>query len=155
MTVVYEPHNHPGGMYIMGSQAPITFSTAALQSVFGTPAARADLAGAPDFPAISTAQWVSKIQDSVRLTNNQVNAFTGPGPLLTDDRPLTEYFMLSDSDSRAEPLPLRLCEVVTGLLVLLIIGAALDSASRRRTRAGGNSRQGDNPAYAETGEHGE
>ena len=155
MTVVYEPHNHPGGMYIMGSQAPITFSTAALQAVFGTPAARADLAGAPDFPAISTAQWVSKIQGSVRLTNNQVNAFTGPGPLLTDDHPLTEYFMLSGADPRAQPLPLRLCEVVTGLLVLLIIGAAVDMASRRRTRAGGDSRPGDNPAYAETGDHGD
>lgn len=155
MTVVYEPHNHPGGMYIMGSQAPITFSTAALQAVFGTPAARADLAGAPDFPAISTAQWVSKIQDSVRLTNNQVNAFTGPGPLLTDDHPLTEYFMLSGADPRAQPLPLRLCEVVTGLLVLLIIGAAVDAASRRRTRTGGDSRPGDNPAYAETGDHGD
>jgi spermidine synthase len=155
MSVVYEPHNHPGGMYILGSQAPITFSTAALQTVFGTPAARADLAGAPDFPAISTAQWVSKIQDSVRLTNNQVNAFTGTGPLLTDDHPLTEYFMLSGSDPRAQPLPLRLGEVVTGLLVLLIIGAAVDTLARRRTRAGGDSRPGDNPAYAETGDHGD
>jgi spermidine synthase len=155
MTVVYEPHNHPGGMYIMGSRAPITFSTAALQAVFGTPAARADLAGAPDFPAISTAQWVSKIQDSVRLTNNQVNAFTGPGPLLTDDHPLTEYFMLSGADPRAQPLPLRLCEVVTGLLILLIVGAAVDAASRKRTRAGGDSRPGDNPAFAETGDHGD
>jgi hypothetical protein len=122
-------------MYIMGSQAQITFSPAAISAVFGTPAARADLAGAPDFPVLSTAQWVSKVLGSVRLTNNQVNAYTGPGPLLTDDHPLTEYFMLADSDSRAEPLPLRLCEVVTGLLVLLIIGAAVDAAFRRRTRS--------------------
>lgn len=135
MTVVYEPHSHPGGDYILGSQAPITFSPAALQATFGSPAAQADLAGAPDFPAESTAWWVSKIQDSVRLTNNQVNAYTGTGPLLTDDNPATEYFMLADSDPRAEPLPLRLCEVVTGLLVLLIIGAAVDVAWRRRTRS--------------------
>jgi hypothetical protein len=135
MTVVYEPHNNPGGDYILGSQAPITFSPAALQATFGSPAAQADLAGAPDFPAESTAWWVSKIQDSVRLTDNQVNAYTGTGPLLTDDRPLTEYFMLADSDPRAEPLPLRLCEVVTGLLALLIIGAAVDLALRRRTRS--------------------
>jgi spermidine synthase len=135
MTVVYEPHNNPGGDYILGSQAPITFTPAALQKVFGTPAAQADLAGAPDFPVESTAWWVAKIPASVRMTNNQVNAFTGPGPLLTDDRPVTEYFMLADSDPRAEPLPLRLCEVVTGLLALLIIGAAVDSALRRRTRS--------------------
>jgi hypothetical protein len=43
--------------------------------------------------------------------------------------------MLADSDPRAEPLPLRLCEVVTGLLALLIIGAAVDLALRRRTRS--------------------
>jgi spermidine synthase len=135
MTVVYEPHNNPGGDYILGSQAPITFSPAALQATFGSPAAQADLAGAPDFPVESTAWWVAKIPASVRMTNNQVNAFTGPGPLLTDDRPLTEYFMLADSDPRAEPLPLRLCEVVTGLLALLIIGAAVDLALRRRTRS--------------------
>ena len=135
MTVVYEPHNHPGGTYILGSQAPITFSPAAIQSVFGSPAARADLAGAPDFPAQSTAQWESIIHRSVWLTDNQVNAYTGTGPLLTDDHPLTEYFMLADSDPRAEPLPLRLCEVVTGLLALLIIGTAVDLALRRRTRS--------------------
>ncbi len=55
MTVVYEPHNNPGGDYILGSQAPITFSPAALQATFGSPAAQADLAGAPDFPVESTA----------------------------------------------------------------------------------------------------
>ena len=80
MTVVYEPHNHPGGMYIMGSRAPITFSTAALQAVFGTPAARTDLAGAPHFPAISTAQWVSKIQDSVPALQQPGQRLHRPGP---------------------------------------------------------------------------
>ncbi|HEV3288218.1 MAG TPA: hypothetical protein VG123_04425, partial [Streptosporangiaceae bacterium] len=113
--------------------APIAFSPAVTGAVFGSPAARADLAGAPDFPVRSTAQWVSIIRGSVWLTNNQVNAFTGPGPLLTDDHPLTEYFMLSGF--RAGLLPLRLFLVVTGLLGLLIIGAAVDSALRRRTRS--------------------
>jgi spermidine synthase len=132
MTVVYDPLNR-GGTYILGSQAPIALSPAALQATFGSPAAQADLAGAPDFPVESTAQWVSIIGGSVWLTNNQVNAYTGAGPLLTDDHPLTEYFMLSGF--RAGPLPLRLFLVVTGLLGLLIIGAAVDSALRRRTRS--------------------
>ena len=153
MTVVYEPHR--GGTYILGSQAPIAFSPAVTGAVFGSPAARADLAGAPDFPVLSTAQWVSLIGRSVWLTNNQVSAYTGAGPLLTDDHPLTEYFMLGAFGSHTGLLPLRLFWVVTGLLVLLIIGAAVDSASRRRTRAGGDSRPGDNPAYAETGDHGD
>jgi hypothetical protein len=133
MTVVYEPHR--GGTYIMGSQDPIAFSTPAIQSVFGSPAARADLAGAPDFPVRSAAQWVSIIRHDVWLTNNQVNAYTSAGPLLTDDHPLTEYFMLGAFGSHTGLLPLRLAEVVTGLLVLLVIGAAVDSVSRRRPRS--------------------
>jgi hypothetical protein len=133
MSVVYEPFH--GGTYILGSQAPIALNPAAIRAVFGSPAARADLRGAPDFAARSTARWVSIIRSDVWLTNNQVNAYTGAGPLLTDDHPLTEYFMLAGSGPRAEVLPLRLCLVVTGLLVLLIIGAAVSSASRRRTRS--------------------
>ena len=132
MTVVCDPLNR-GGTYILGSQAPIALKPAELQAVFGTPAARADLAGAPDFPARSTAQWVKIVQHDIWLTDNQVNAYTGPGPLITDDRPLTEYFMLAGSGEGAEQLPLRLCLVVTGLLVLLIIGAAVNSVTRRKT----------------------
>jgi spermidine synthase len=133
MSVVYEPHR--GGTYILGSQAPIVFSPTAIRAVFGSPAARADLQSAPDFPARSTTQWVSIIRGSVWLTNNQVNAYTGAGPLLTDDHPLTEYFMLHGTGARATSLVLRLCLVVTGLLALLIIGAAVDSAARRRSRS--------------------
>ena len=92
MSVVRDPRH--SGTYLLGSQAPITFSRPAIRAVFGSPAARADLQGAPDYPARSTAQWVSIISGSVWLTDNQVNAYTGPGPLITDDHPLTEYFML-------------------------------------------------------------
>jgi spermidine synthase len=130
MSVVYAPRAF--GTYVLGSRAPITFSRAAIRAVFGSPAARADLRGAPDFPARSTAQWVSIIRGSVWLTNNQVNAYTGPGPLITDDHPLTEYFLLDGSSPGT--MLLQLCLVVTGLLALLVIGAVVDSASRRRTR---------------------
>jgi spermidine synthase len=136
MSLVYDPRH--SGTFILGSQAPITFSPAAIRAVFGSPAARADLRGAPDYPARSTAQWVSIIRGSVWLTDNQVNAYTGAGPLITDDHPLIEYFMLNGYGSatgRTRLLVLRLCLVVTGLLALLIIGAAVDSVSRRRTRS--------------------
>jgi spermidine synthase len=134
MSVVIEPRH--GGTYILGSQSPIAFSPAAIRAVFGNPAARADLRGAPDYPVRSTAQWVSIIRGSVWLTDNQVNAYTGAGPLLTDDHPLIEYFMfdgLGDSTFYARTLVIRLFLVVTGLLALLSIGAAIDSASRRLT----------------------
>jgi spermidine synthase len=131
VSVVYNPKH--SGTYIMGSQAPINFSQSAIRAVFGSRAARADLRGAPDFPIRSTAQWVSIIRGSVWLTDNQVNDYTGAGPVITDDHPLTEYFLLEGFGARTTLL--QLCLVVTGLLALLITGAAVDSASRRRTRS--------------------
>jgi spermidine synthase len=94
------------------------------------------LGGAPDFRPHSTADWVSIIRGSVWLTNNQVNAYAGSGPLITDDHPLTEYFLLNGASEGTEELAaLRLSLVVAGLLGLLIIGTAADSASRRRARS--------------------
>jgi spermidine synthase len=133
MSVVYAPGRY--GVFIMGSQAPITFTPAGIQAVFGSPAGQADLAGAPDFPAQSGAQWVSTVDKSVWLTNDQVNAYTGAGPMITDDHPLTEYFMLNGFGGNGTLLVKRLCEVVTGLLALLVIAVAVDSASRRRVRS--------------------
>jgi spermidine synthase len=135
VSVVYNPKH--SGTYIMGSQAPINFTEPALRSVFGSKAAQADLASAPDFRVHSTAQWVSIIRHSVWLTDNQVNAYAGTGPVITDDHPLIEYFLhygyVSAPVERS--LMSRLDLVVSGLLVLLILAIAADSAARRRTRA--------------------
>jgi len=135
VSIVYNPVHT--GTYIMGSQAPITFTEPALRSVFGSKAARADLASAPDFHVRSTAQWVSIIRHSVWLTDNQVNAYAGTGPAISDDHPLTEYFLYDGyaSNPAEQSLMIRLDLVVSGLLVLLILAAAADSAARRRARA--------------------
>jgi spermidine synthase len=130
MSVVYSPAH--GGTFIMGSQAPITFDPATSQAVFSSPAAQADLAGAPNWPAQSGAQWASYISDNVWMTNNQVDAYTGAGPLLTDDHPLTEYFLLDGFGESAWTIVFRLFLVVLGLFALLVIGAAVDAATQRR-----------------------
>jgi spermidine synthase len=132
MAVVYAPR--PFGTYVLGSQAPITFSPAAIRAVFGSRAARADLRGAPDFRQRSVAQWTSIIDSSVWLTNNQVNAYTGAGPVITDDHPLSEYFLLDGTGEGMEAPALTLSLVVAGLLVLLMIGAAVDMAMLRQAR---------------------
>ncbi len=77
---------------------------------------------------------MSNILGDVWLTNDQVNAYTGTGPLITDDHPLTEYFLLSGYGTSTSVLVSRLCLVVTGLLGLLIIAVAADWALRRRAR---------------------
>jgi spermidine synthase len=131
MSVVYAPR--PFGTYVLGSQAPISFTPAAISQVFGSSAARGDLRGAPDFRPRTTAEWTSIVRSSVWLTDSQVNRYTGTGPLITDDHPLTEYFLLNGaSEGTEKQAALRLSLVVAGLLGLLIIGAIADSASRRR-----------------------
>jgi hypothetical protein len=130
MSVVYAARH--SGTYILGSQAPIAFSPAAIRAIFGSPAASADLRGAPDFPAHSTAQWVSIIRGSVWLTDNQVNAYTGAGPLITDDHPLTEYFLLEGYGS--SPALFWLGLVVIGLLALLTIAAAVEGSFQTANR---------------------
>jgi spermidine synthase len=134
MSVVHNPKHN--GTYIMGSQAPINFTEPAIRAVFGSKTAQADLAGAPDFPVRSAAQWVSIIRHSVWLTDNQVNAYAGTGPVITDDHPLTEYFLHNRYVSAPveRSLMIRLDLVVSGLLVLLVLATAADSAVRRRTR---------------------
>jgi spermidine synthase len=134
MTVIRGPR--PYGMYLLGSQAPMDFTASAITRVFGSRAARADLAGAPDYGPVPVASWPSIIRRHVWMTNGQVNAYAGPGPLLTDDHPLSEYFLIHDLRVRAKDglsrSAFQLALVVTGLFGLLVIGVVLEALWRRR-----------------------
>jgi hypothetical protein len=130
------------GIFMMASQSPIRFNASSVIKVFGSAAARADLAGAPDYRPIPATSWPAALHRMVWLTNSQVSAFAGSGPLLTDDHPLTEYFFLHNLGSQSlsgppkfERAALETGFVVVGLLVLLIIGLGLESLSRRRMTA--------------------
>jgi spermidine synthase len=131
----------PFGMYIMASQRPIKITRSAILHVFGTPAIRADLDSAPDYKPTATRYWPGIIDRSVWLRNNAaVRRFTGSGPLLTDDRPSTEYFLLAsfDSFSRSGPIyekaAVETGGVVVALLILLAIGLAAFGGTRRLRR---------------------
>ena len=125
------------GMYMIGSHAPLNLSTTAIMRVFGSPAARADLASAPDIGQVRVTSWPSIIRKHVWMTGTQVDAYAGRGPLLTDDHPLTEYFLIRDFGLRSahnvtfEWRSLELSLTVTGLLSLLIAGIGLDAVRRR------------------------
>ena len=103
--------------------------------VFGSPAARAYLAGAPDYRQVPVTSWPSIIHRLVWMTDGQVNAYTGAGPLLTDDHPVSEYFLTQDFGVGFERSALELALVVTGLLGLLVISIVLDTLWRRRMAA--------------------
>ena len=140
MTVIRGPR--PYGMYLLGSQSPMDFRASAIMRVFGSRAARADLAGAPDYGPVPVTSWPSIIHRQVWLADGQVDAYTGSGPLLTDDHPLSEYFLIHDLGLRSkhgqppfERPALQLALVVTGLLGLLVISVLSEALWRWRRPA--------------------
>ena len=82
------------GAYMLGSDAPLALDQSFLETLLGTPAARADFATAPDDPRFDGAAWAKEILDDEWLKDAQIDAFTGPGPVITDDRPRSEYDLL-------------------------------------------------------------
>lgn len=132
MTVVYGPRTF--GAYVMGSEAPISLTPSALSKVLGTPSAQADLRAVPDFGPHSTARWVSIMRGNIWLTGDQVNRYTGSGPLLSDDHPLSEYFLLDGSHLSLATGTVQVSLVVSALAILLMLGAVIDTLTQRRAR---------------------
>jgi spermidine synthase len=90
VTVMPSPGRH--GVDLLGSDAPLTFDDGAIRRALGTPSAAADLGDVPDYPRTDADGWVQAIHRAEWLTDERVDAFVGPGPLVTDDRPRSEYF---------------------------------------------------------------
>lgn len=86
----------PGGygVYMLGSSQAITFAEANIRSVLGRPGVLADISSAYDSPATTIDAWVEAIPAQVWLAGEAVAETAGPGPLITDDRPRPEYFLL-------------------------------------------------------------
>ncbi len=86
----------PGGygLFMLGSEAPIAFDDDAIRSVLRRPGVLEDIASAFDSGETTEAGWVTKIRSVIWLSDGAVAAFAGDGPLITDDRPLPEYFFL-------------------------------------------------------------
>ncbi|HET7027308.1 MAG TPA: fused MFS/spermidine synthase [Candidatus Limnocylindrales bacterium] len=95
----------PGGngFYMLGSDRPITFDPATMRSVLERPGILADISSAPDSPRHTLDEWMTLLPSIVRLSGPQVAAFTGPGPLITDDHPLPEYFLLRHAFGTSTP----------------------------------------------------
>jgi spermidine synthase len=83
-----------GGLYMLGSNDPISFDPAAIQSVLSRPGIVTDLSSAADSPEHDLAGWVARIPQLIWIQGDQVTKFAGTGPLVTDDHPLPEYFLL-------------------------------------------------------------
>jgi len=90
VSLLLAPARH--GVYMFGSEAPLTFDDQSLLNVFRDPVVRGDLTGSPDYRPTDPAGWVRATHHAEWLSDDQVSAFTGPGPLITDDQPRSEYY---------------------------------------------------------------
>jgi spermidine synthase len=86
----------PGGygIYMLGSADPIRLEPSTARAVLARPGVLADISGAFDSPADSIDAWLDVLEDIVLASGDEVDAIAGTGTLITDDRPLTEYFLL-------------------------------------------------------------
>ena len=86
----------PGGagFYMLGSTQPLRFERKAIDSVLSIPGVVEEISSAYDSPKFNRSQWTDAILSLVKLNENDVAPFAGNGPLVTDDRPLPEYFLL-------------------------------------------------------------
>jgi len=89
--LVLSPGRH--GVFMFGSDAPLEFTEPAVRQVLGSPAAIRDLNDVPDHPPTDADGWVNVVRRSQWLADEQVRAFVGSGPEITDDRPRSEYFL--------------------------------------------------------------
>jgi hypothetical protein len=86
----------PGGFgfFMFGSDEPLAFDDEAINDVLARPGVLEEISSAYDSPESTLDGWRARIKSLVWIADEEVKAFTGDGPLITDDRPLPEYFLL-------------------------------------------------------------
>jgi spermidine synthase len=86
----------PGGfgVFMFGSTDPIGFGDTEIREVLARPGVLDDLATAPDSPVESIDDWAELIPTLVIASGADIDSVVGSGDVITDDRPLTEYFLL-------------------------------------------------------------
>ena len=82
------------GIYMLGSTQPITFPEADIRAVLARPGVLEDISSAYDSPAKTIDDWVDVIARQTWASGDDARAIAAVGPLITDDRPRTEYFLL-------------------------------------------------------------
>jgi spermidine synthase len=96
----------PGGygLFMLGSDAPVSFEPANVAAILARPGVTEDLSSAFDSPEHDAAGWARRIPELVWISGDDVARIVGDGPLITDDRPLPEYFLLRHALGAPSPL---------------------------------------------------
>jgi spermidine synthase len=92
VTMVIGPGGY--GTYMLGSDEPMTFDDAVMAQVLRRPGVLDDISSAFDSPEHTIDGWIRRIHALRGVDDPDIAAYVGPGPLITDDRPLPEYFLL-------------------------------------------------------------
>jgi spermidine synthase len=92
VTLAFGPGGY--GVFMFGSSDPVRFEDAAIRDVLSRPGVTEDLTSAPDSPVDSIDAWADLIPTLVIASGADIDKVVGPGDIITDDRPLTEYFLL-------------------------------------------------------------
>ncbi len=82
------------GVYMLGSDQAIEIDPAAVRSVVERGAVLQDLVDTGDAPATTADAWTELISKLGWIEGDQVAAFARDSPVILDDRPVTEYFLL-------------------------------------------------------------
>jgi spermidine synthase len=87
----------PGGygFFVIGSDQPLAFTDANIRGILARPGIVEDLSSAYDSPEKTVDGWARRIPSLIWVQGPQVDQVVGNGPLITDDRPLPEYFLLN------------------------------------------------------------
>lgn len=86
----------PGGygFYMLGSDEPIDLVPDVAREVLGRPGILEDVSSAFDSPAATIDDWIAVIDRQFWIDDDALRAYAGPGPLITDDAPRPEYFLI-------------------------------------------------------------
>ncbi|MGP1674387.1 MAG: hypothetical protein ACTS8Z_04130, partial [Candidatus Limnocylindrales bacterium] len=86
----------PGGygVYMLGSEQPLELDPDIGREILERPGVLGDISSAYDSPADTVDDWLAVIARQTWLSGDAARAYAGDGPLVTDDRPLPEYFLL-------------------------------------------------------------
>jgi hypothetical protein len=79
---------------MMGSDQPLTYDEARMREVLGRPGILEDISSAYDSKIKTVDAWITRIGELRWIDDEAIESFTGPGELITDDRPIPEYFLL-------------------------------------------------------------
>ena len=84
------------GFYMLGSMQPLSLDPAMAATVLERPGVLEDISGAFDSPVSTVEDWVELIDERTWLVGDEVKTYAGVGPLITDDAPRPEYFLLRE-----------------------------------------------------------